>query len=622
MLKTLRDGAKNVVVKVLLILVALSFVVWGIGDIFRGGSASGVATIGKEAISFNDYNTALRRQVDRYGQLFGHSLSEEEISALNLRRQVVEQLIQNNLLKQRAADLHLAVGDKVIRDRIANTQAFYDKDGKFSKTRFESILRANGLNEAYYVNALRQDLAVSFLVNGLLESAPENSAMVNKLYDFRNEKRVADLLLVPAGFIKEVPEPTDAQLLDYYNKHTGEFTLPEMRKVSYVILNPEVVAKETALSDADLKAWYDDHQSKYQLPETRKVEQYLFDDEAAAKKAYDDLKAGKAVSEKKTDLGEITKAGMPGTLGDAIFSLKEDEYSDPVQSDLGWHIFRVNKVTESHVPDFAKVKDKVKQDAEAERGSTAFQDLSNDIEDDLASGMRLAEVAKKRGLKVKTIAELDEHGKDAHGDAVKDVPSPDVFLPLAFKTAEGDVSSLTLLPDNQSYLVLEVESKTPERLQALDEVRGRAVLKWKENKHNEMLKSYADELAKKMKSGAEIAKLSAVPGLKFLPERTLEKPKDGTASTYPNAFVNELFTLQTSQSTGAYLMTDGGYVIGRLQHIVDVDDSKNPDPAGHNQLSQEVKGKFGPEIMEQYFDYLKSIYPVHVNDQAIKSNEG
>ena len=55
MLQSIRNFAKGKLSKVLLVVLIIPFVLWGMGDVFRGGSQSTIATLNKKKISITDY---------------------------------------------------------------------------------------------------------------------------------------------------------------------------------------------------------------------------------------------------------------------------------------------------------------------------------------------------------------------------------------------------------------------------------------------------------------------------------------------------------------------------------------------------------------------------------------
>lgn len=612
MLSRLRSGSKSIVVKSLLILVALTFVLWGVGDVFRSSSSRTVATVGDVNIPFEQFNEAVQREVSRYTQLFGKSLSEAEIAALGLRQQVLSQIVQEELLSQRAKELDLRVGKDIVFERVANTPVFHDESGKFNKDQFREVLRSNGLTEQRYIDALTNDMAIGFLVTSILESDLNNGAITQVLYRAQHEKRVADLLLVPATQVKVVPEASEAELLEFYNKNVKQYTTPEKRDVAYIVVTPDVAEKELAFSDEQLEEWFEGNIARYSKPEQRHVSQYLFDSKDEAEQALQTLRGGGAIGVESTDLGEVSREGLPQNITNTVFNLAKGEFSEPVSSDLGWHLFYVSKLVESRTPAFGEIKQQVLKDIRAEQAEGVFYSLTNQIEDDIAGGLGLQKVAEKYSLDVKRA-----QGVKASSRKLGELDAASELVAVAFANAEGELSSLIALEDGSGYAVVSVEKVQEQRVQPLDEVRARVADAWKVNKKQQMTRELADELASQIKEGAEIAKLASVPGLSFLPQRSFGKPNGKTESEYSDAFVDALFSLAPGGTTEAYYTSNGGYVIGRLEQVIETDETPQTDAEGYAQVQQELRDSFGNELMEQYIAYLQTLYPVDINQEAV-----
>ncbi len=149
MLKRMREGSaffiKGVMVLVVVAFVGTIFVVWGVkstpGDLARRGV---VATVAGTEISVDDYQQALRQQIEVYKQVLGDRFDQKLLESMNLRRQVVEQLVRRILVLQYAERMGIGVSAEELAEEIRRIPAFAGKDG-FNRQRYLDILRANRL---------------------------------------------------------------------------------------------------------------------------------------------------------------------------------------------------------------------------------------------------------------------------------------------------------------------------------------------------------------------------------------------------------------------------------------------------------------------------------------------
>jgi peptidyl-prolyl cis-trans isomerase D len=159
MLDSLRKAAGTWVAKLLLVLLVLSFAVWGISGQFLGGAGNNVLTVGGTNVSINEYRLSYDRQLSVLSQQFGTRLTREQATALGIDNQVLAQLVAGAVLDEQASEMNLGLS----RDRLAaltvQDPAFQGPDGRFNRQQFEYVLRQVGMRpEDYLTN--RQQVAI------------------------------------------------------------------------------------------------------------------------------------------------------------------------------------------------------------------------------------------------------------------------------------------------------------------------------------------------------------------------------------------------------------------------------------------------------------------------------
>lgn len=621
MLESLRKGSKNIFVKAFMGVLALSFVIWGVGDVFRGRSSNSIAKIGDMELSYSEFSDSLQREITRYQQILGRSLTDEQIEQFNIKRNVLNHLIDSKLIRLRARDLKVMVGDEAVMDQIMSNSIFFDDHGKFSKENFDLILRSNGINKASYIDSLKEDTAISLLIDSVAAHPASMQGQAKILYEHRNEQRIADLLVVPANYVKEVGEPSDADLIQYYQEHADKFTVPELREVSYITFGMQNVKDDIKVSEDELRAEYESAVDSYTTPEMRDVDQYLFSDEDSTKAALASLKDGKYrdFEEQKVALGKITKSDLPDEVQDVVFGLEDKAISDPVKTMMGWHLFVIKNVEPARTLSFNEVRSDIEKALKESRSSDMFYEFANRVEDQMAAGVSLEDIAKKFDLIVHKVPSVDRMGKGAGGNILSDLPAQDTFLPLVFGLDAQVESPMTLLPDNATYVVAKVNSISPKRVKALDEVKGNARELWKEDAKVKQLKKKATDIAAMIKNGEKIEDVAGKMALKIKPAKKVTRPSPNSfmegVEGEPVALAEELFRLNDGGVTGAYEAEDGSFMIGQLKEIKEAD-MKEDDLS---KLENSLKDNFADDVLSQYNTYLRRHYPVLVNKGALES---
>ena len=203
MLKRMREGSayfvKGVMLLVVVAFIGTIFVVWGVkstpGDLGRRGV---VATVSGVEIPVDDYQQALRQQLEVYKQLFGDKIDQKVLESLDLKRQVVEQLIRRVLVQQYAERVGIGVSAEELADEIRRMPAFAANDG-FSRQRYLDILRANRLTPERFEADLRRGM-VERKIEALIRGAAKLSeSEAKEAYRQIHRQVTAEIVQLPTG---------------------------------------------------------------------------------------------------------------------------------------------------------------------------------------------------------------------------------------------------------------------------------------------------------------------------------------------------------------------------------------------------------------------------------------
>ncbi|MGA7268540.1 MAG: SurA N-terminal domain-containing protein, partial [Aestuariivirga sp.] len=228
MLDTLRNSAKSWVAKILIGLLAVSFAVWGIADVFRGFDAGFLAKVGKVEITSQEFSQAYDQYLQNFSRQTGQAMTQEEARGLGIDRAILNSLIQGAALDHQGQEMKLAIPDSMIAAEAALNPLFQDASGAFDPARFRNVLANNGLTEQMYLVSERRDKlrdAITGTVDGNL-SAPK--ALVEAMYRYRSEQRDARYFVV-ATAESEIPAPTDEEIRKEYDSNPVAYTAPEYR---------------------------------------------------------------------------------------------------------------------------------------------------------------------------------------------------------------------------------------------------------------------------------------------------------------------------------------------------------------------------------------------------------
>jgi peptidyl-prolyl cis-trans isomerase D len=531
MLGAIRTAASNwlgrAVLIVVMSLLVVSFAIWGIGDIFRGGVSRNVAVVGKENISADQFRTSFNEELRRVQQRARRAITTEDARAFGLDREILNRLIDESVMNQKATRLGLALDQQAIVKAVTEAEMFRVA-GQFDRGRFAEILQQNGLNEAQFFRQqgdlmLRQQLAVG-LVGGY--RWPESFGRA--VHQYREEARDLELILVPADKAAEPAAPTDEQLQAFHNERKSEFRTIETRKATVLTVTPTQFASSVTVSEADARAFYERAlaQGRFGTPERRRAWRILFDTEAEAKAAAEKLAGGMTIeallAEKKltpvdVDLGMQTRAQITDrAVADAIFGLAENAISAPVKDPFGFVLLRLAGVEPARATPFEEVRNQITGEARLDavsRDPAVRQQIDaahRKVEDQRIAGKSLAEAAQIAGLVPAVIEKLDRQGGDGAGNRLSIAGGMDTVN--AIFASDIGLDNEPLHPRDGSYIWFEVNAVDLARDKAFDEVKDEVRARYIDNEKSKAIADLATGLVKKLDEGATMAQIAGEVG--------------------------------------------------------------------------------------------------------------
>ncbi|MER9938557.1 SurA N-terminal domain-containing protein [Mesorhizobium sp. M0088] len=624
MLGILRSAAGTWVAKGLLVLLVLSFLVWGVSGQLMSGLAGhdSVITAGGTKVSINEYRLAYDRQLAVMSQQFGQRLSHEQAKALGVDNQVLAQLVSGAVLDEQARKLGLGLSKDRLAELTREDPAFKGPGGQFDRRTFEYMLQQIGMRPEDYLKnraqvAVRQQI-VEAVSDGL--KAPDTFFKAVALY--RGEDRTIDYLTLPKALVEPIAAPSDSVLSAYFEANKKTYAAPEYRKFSYVRLEPVDIMDTTAVTDSQVSDDYNKNKARYTTPELRTVEQLVFKTPDAAKAALDSLRAGATFDKLVTAEGKTPADTLLGTLAkdkiadkavaDAAFSLNANEVSQVVQGAFGPVLLRVTEIKPEVVKPLAEVSDQIRKDLALGEASRILLDVRDNYDDTRAAGSSLAEAAAKLKLKVVTIDAIDRSGLRPDASIVKDLPQSPELIKAVFD-AEPNTENDALTTADNGFVFYEVASITPARDRTLDEVRQKVVADWTAAEISKRLAAKADELEKRLKAGATLDVIASELKLEKQTKRGVKREaddvdfgKEGAAAMFG---VGEGGTGLVPSPTG-----DGQilYKVAEVFEPAGADASSVPDDA-----QKSFTSGMSDDLLDQLVAQLQTQYDVRIDQAAV-----
>jgi peptidyl-prolyl cis-trans isomerase D len=447
------------------------------------------------------------------------------------------------------------------------------------------------------------------------------SMLVDALNKFNGETRTLRYVLVPASVAGTIPDPTEQDLKAYYDNHKSKFTQPEYRKIGILAVTPETVKDQVEITEADIRAAYEAGKDKLGSPERRKIQQIPFPDLDSAKAAYDKIQSGtdfvalakeRGLSDTDIELGTLARTELADpTIAEAAFSLEANKVSEPITGKLGGVVLlRVTEIQPGKTPTFEEAKTGLEKKLLKERASGAIFDLHDKIEDELASGTTLSEVAGKLKLDYQLIDQVDRDGRKPNGSTVT-LPAQKDVLNAVFATDTG-VENDPIDAKDEGVIWYEVLGVVPEQLKPFDKVKDEVAQDWRAEEVRTKVAAYAQDLVSSLTNGKTLEDVAKELNVQVLTSDPLKR--DGmTVYVLPTA-VAQAFTLPEKGYGSAPSGIDQGRIVFQVDKVTPPEPLSAPEA---DRLRRQIALLISEDAIAEYFSALENRYGVYVNQQAL-----
>jgi peptidyl-prolyl cis-trans isomerase D len=511
----------------------------GFGVTNFGGGASSIGAVGAQKISAEDYARALRTQMSAMSQQMGQPLTFQMAQAFGLDKQVLQSVIDNAALDNEAARIGLSVGDKSILVKLNEINAFKGVDGKIDPVIYDQVLKQNNLTKAAFEAGIRADTARQLLQTSVGSGLTTPATLIDTVAAWAGEQRGFSLLVLREKSLPTpLAEPDAAALQAYYTTHIADYTRPEAKRISYAALLPDDIAADMPVDDAKLQQIYQSRLSEFVIPEKRLVERLGFATEADAAAAKARIDAGTSfetlVQERKltladVDLGDVSQSQL-GDAGAAVFAMTEPGVVGPLNSTVGPALFRMNAILAKQETTFEQAKPDLAKELQTEAAVKAIADKVNAIDDALAGGASLADLAKEQGL---SLSSTDYAAGAEDNDPIT---ADKAFVDAAAKLAEGDYPQAILLSSG-GVIALQLDSILPPAPRAFDSVKDQVTTAARAEALAAALSAEADRIKTAVEAGSSLGSFGIV-------SRSAAVDRQTRLPQTPNAVVAAAFEMQ------------------------------------------------------------------------------
>jgi len=629
MLQNIREGIQGPWAIAIVALIVVSFVFTGVGSYISSNNSSAVAVVNGEEIDASTLENAYNNERARLESQFGdavNSLFSSESYTTQFRSDVLERLINDELIAQKANSLGLRVGDKEIKKAIANLPEF-QLAGAFDNTIYLNTLSRAGYSPTEFAEYMRNQMTRQQLVQAINGSSFSLQHQVSQMLALQEQTRDAESLLIDVDKYQESLVLTEDEIQTYYDANLANFDTQEQVKLAYITLSVDDLKPKVSVSDDEIQQSYNDNKGLYTTEETRRVSHILFESsdnaEAARTKAeavlvqVNDGGDFAALAEENSDdiisaeeggdLGQISRNDYDGSFGDAAYALSEvGAVSEIVETEFGFHIIKLTEFTPSVATPFTNARPKIETELRTAKATDEYFALQQEMarlafeEPD-----SLEAVAQAINRPIIETAFFEENALPAG------VNYPQVAN-VAFSSElinERVNSGLLELSDNL-IMVTRVAEHKPQRTRSLDEVKAQIEVELKNEKAQEQALAYAQDIQSAMFNGEDTTELLAKQGLTWSQHTALSR----SSKEVPSVMVEAIFELGPVDGANSKVVTVNTNSVG-LVKLLAVHQAGEGDEAARTTIEQRLASLQGQQTYKNFVEALREVADVELVTQ-------
>lgn len=633
MLQAIRDRITGIVAIFVLGLLAVPFLFFGVESYIRAVPQDAVATVGDGEISTSEFQTSFARHRANLRQQQGDAYDEIATNQPIARREHLEGMIDQLLLKQQAEALGLEVTEAALF-RIISEIPNFQLDGRFDPELYRQILRGTGRTPRGFERELREDLLVNALPASLSASAAITEAEVDRMIALQQEKRRVSLLEVVYQEFADQVEVSEEDIATHYETETDRYLTTEQVRIAYVELNARDLTEGLELSEDELLRRYESASQRYLTPEARRASHILIaidgerdtqqaralagelrlriadgEDFAELAREYSDDPGSGAEG---GDLGWVEPEQMVAPFEDALYGLDAPgELSEPVETRFGWHVIRLEEIRPPQGMSFEEARGEILAEYIERESEALFIEMSERLVDLVfADDSSLEPLAAELGLEIRTSEPFPRTGGSgiAANQRVVEAAFSDTVL------LDRIISDPIELERNQ-MVVIQLDEHFPAEPRPLEEVAETIRERLIRERAAELARARARELADAAGADGELLDEVAEQN-----ELELEQLESVARFDFQHGgdFLNALFRLPApgDQPTVHVLPRGRNFVVVRLEDVI----PGNPAEATENErmsARQQLRfARMGSEVAG-LLEYLRENTQIRVVEERL-----
>ena len=623
----------TIILALFLVILLAGFAMQDIANVMNGGSwgmnQGTLVKVGSEEVTDRDVGNALQRRLTSVRET---NPAADYASIAKDFDPLMDLLVQDAAIRAFATDQGMTLSKRLIDAEIANIPATKGLDGKFSQTAYQALLVQQKLTDPELRKLLSGGLLQRLVLGAGAANARVPVGMATPYASMLLEAREADVLLVPtARFLAGLPVPTDADLATYYRTNARAYTVPEQRVLNVARIGPAQVAGVVP-TDKEIADYYNANQATFGGATRRVISQAVVQSKADADAIVARARSGSFADAAKPagfsaadiSVGPQTRDQFTNLTSDrvaaAAFGAASGAVVGPVQSDLGWHVIKIDSIQTDGGTSLAAARSGIVERLTTDKRKNALADLVSRVEDSIADGSSFAEAVRAAGITATKSPPIQSNGTARGNPGFKFPADLAPALRAGFDLTQDDDPVVETLPENAGYALVAVDQIVTAAPEPLAAIRDRVAADWKNAQARAKARTIAAAIAARVAKGGDLKTAAATSGASLPPPQRAAIRRMQLAQMQGNIppSINLMFALAQGGSRMIADPQGRGFVIVKLLKVSPGNALLQPNLVSRTQaeFQQAVSGEYA----EQMARAIEADLGTKRNDKAIEAS--
>ncbi len=633
MLLHIRKKSQGWVAWLIVIIITIPFALFGISSYFEGANQVTVAKVEGEKINAQTLENAMEQRRRFFRSQLGNNFDPKMVDNPQFRLQVVEGLVGNQLIQSYASDNGLRLSDDALVASILSDPAF-QVEGKFDQETYRRVVSSRGYSTDGFERQQRVNGGIDQIQQALQTSALVNPKEVDQLLALTLQQRDADYTVLSAADVLSETQVSDEEIRAEYDANPADYQQPERMKLDYITLSMDDIANDLELDDEEIEQAYEASKGRYLKPEVRIASHILFSVPRSADEAKQNevlakanevlarIRAGEDFAvlaeefsddpgskRKGGDLGIIGKGQMVPAFEEAVYAMAEGEISEPVKTEFGYHLIKLNSLEAEAVKPLADVRAEVEAAEKKRLAGTLFTETAETFRTMVfEEPENLEATAEALGLKVQT------------SDWVTPAQGAGVFANARVRAAafdsvvmDEDLNSEVIEIDDGALVAVHKNEYQAQTTKTFEEVAEQIKARLQQQKASELVAERGSILIETYKKGdsGESESLSKLPPLRS------DARSDIDRQVADQVFARTLAEGETL--VDGFTLNNGDYAVFRLMSITPGDPATATDEQRQQILGQ-LESRDGNSAYALFRQNLRNDADVEIFSSSIEDD--